>query len=240
MAVAPSIQEIQSLKLRTRTLRGVFGREVNRELYAPHNLLLKRLLDCLIAIPAAAVALPIVAVLAVAIKIVDPGPVFYTQKRIGINGRTVRVFKLRTMRKDAEHRLASHLASFPAARIQWERHFKLTDDPRIIPWIGKIMRLASLDELPQLFNILRGDMSLVGPRPFPPYHMKAFDEDFQALRTSVPPGLSGLWQVSSRSDGDLDTQKMQDTQYIQNWSIWLDLHILLQTVPAVLKGKGAR
>jgi Undecaprenyl-phosphate galactose phosphotransferase WbaP len=238
VALAPSVKDIDSLCLHAHTLRGDFGVDVSRGLYSPGNLLLKRLLDCLIALPAAAVTLPIVAVLAIAVAIVDPGPVFYVQSRIGLHGRMMRVYKLRTMRQDAETRLADHLARVPAARVEWERHFKLANDPRILPLIGKIMRRASLDELPQLLNVIRGEMSLVGPRPFPHYHMKAFDEDFQTLRTSVPPGLTGLWQVSSRSDGDLAAQRNQDTQYIQNWSIWLDLYILLQTVPAVFKGKG--
>ena len=102
------------------------------------------------------------------------------------------------------------------------------------------MRHTSFDELPQLWNVIRGDMSLVGPRPFPAYHMNSFDYEFRIIRVSVQPGMTGMWQVSSRSNGDLQVQKAQDLFYIRNWSIWLDIYILLQTVIVVLNGRGAK
>lgn len=200
----------------------------------------KRLLDLALGVPAAIVALPVVAVAALAVRIASGASPFYAQERIGLDGRRFEVVKLRTMYVDAERRLARYLDSHPEAREEWRSTFKLKDDPRILPVIGHALRASSIDELPQLWNILKGEMSLVGPRPFPDYHVEAFPEDFRVLRERVMPGLTGLWQITARSDSDLGVQEALDTRYIANWSIWMDLWILLQTPVAVVTGRGAR
>jgi lipopolysaccharide/colanic/teichoic acid biosynthesis glycosyltransferase len=176
---------------------------------------------------------------AVWIRLQSPGPAFFRQQREGQNGRRLTIYKLRTMHDGAPRLLDQYLDSHPAERESWYQYYKLKKDPRVIPGIGVFLRRYSLDELPQLWNVLRGDMSLVGPRPFPYYHLESFPAAFRALRASVMPGITGFWQVSERSDGNLVIQEAEDTYYIRNWSVWLDIYILLKTVSGFLSPKGA-
>lgn len=240
VVVAENAGGLPNLGLHTRNLGGALGLEVRFDLFRPGHLAVKRWVDLSVAVPLLLLAAPLIMVLALAVKAADPGRAFYRQRRVGRDGRELNVLKLRTMYADADIRLREHLDANPAARAEWARFFKLRDDPRILPAIGHFLRRSSLDELPQLWNIVCGEMSLVGPRPFPDYHMASFDPGFQSLRVSVPPGLTGLWQVSSRSGGDLEVQQEEDLFYIRNWSLWLDIYILLETFPAVLTSRGAR
>jgi lipopolysaccharide/colanic/teichoic acid biosynthesis glycosyltransferase len=181
----------------------------------------------------------VMAAAAVWIKLASRGPVFYRQMREGFAGRRFPVWKLRTMYLDGDRILEQWLESHPEDREHWRRHFKLRHDPRVLPVIGRLLRRTSLDELPQLWSVLKGEMSLVGPRPLPDYHLDQFPPEFRELRTRVLPGLTGLWQVSARGDGDVKVQEALDTYYIRNWSPWLDLYILARTVAAVLLARGA-
>jgi exopolysaccharide biosynthesis polyprenyl glycosylphosphotransferase len=233
-------QDIQTLWLRVRTLGNAVGIQFEWDPLLRHNRLLKRVIDLCIAIPVAIVFLPLILALALVIIVVDPGWPFYVQPRVGWRGRLIKIPKLRTMYRDASRRLDEHLDRDPAAKAEWERFFKLSNDPRILPVIGNFIRRASIDELPQLWSVIIGTMSLVGPRPFPQYHMNSFDAEFQHVRTIVPPGLTGLWQVTARSNGDLTVQRAHDLTYIRNWSVLLDLYILFQTVPAVMSFRGAK
>ena len=214
--------------------------KIKRQVNCGKTIWLKRAVDLTLGVFFLVVSLPIIAVLAICIKVLSKGPAFYSQERIGYAGKVIRIWKLRTMYTDSEQRLEKYLAENPEAHEQWHRCFKLDNDPRILPYIGTILRKSSLDELPQFLNVVRGDMTLVGPRPFPQYHLKHFPSTFQTLRQAVMPGLTGLWQVSERSNGDLTTQQRGDSTYIKHWSIKLDFQILVRTVICVLRCKGAK
>jgi len=171
---------------------------------------------------------------AIAIKLFSPGPVFFLQERVGRNKRRFKIYKFRTMVPNAEQLMPflenRNEISGPA--------FKIKNDPRITP-IGKFLRRSSIDELPQLFNVLKGDMSLVGPRPLPVRDYEGFNEDWQRRRFSVRPGITCLWQVNGRSSISFDQWMLLDLKYMDEWSLWLDLKILARTVPAVMRGSGA-
>ncbi|MBY5818570.1 sugar transferase [Rhizobium leguminosarum] len=201
--------------------------------------LVRRILDLAIAIPASIVVAPFIAIAAAAIYAIDPGPVFFRHTREGRSGKPVHVLKLRTMYQDAEQRLEAVFRDDPNMRAEWLSHFKLKDDPRVLPVIGHMLRSSSIDELPQLANIIAGQMAIVGPRPFPEYHLSAMDSGFRDKRRSVTPGLTGLWQISERSNADIELQQQLDEFYIDNRSLWLDCQILLSTIPAVFKRGGA-
>ena len=237
--LVPDLVGVQSLWTVSRDLGGILGLELQKNLLVPTNRVLKRILDCALAIPLSIIALPIVLLSAICIKLISPGPAFFRQKREGQDGTSINIWKLRTMYPNADDLLRKHLETTPDARFMWERYYKLRKDPRILPGIGTILRRLSIDELPQLWNVLMGEMSLVGPRPFPYYHLEGFSETFRALRRSVTPGLTGLWQVSERSDGDLQTQEAQDTYYIRNWSLWFDIYLLIKTIEKLLRPNGA-
>lgn len=238
--IVPETTDVPTLWLAVRHFGAATGLEFVDPLRGGLSHGIKRGLELCVAVPALLLSLPIIAVMATAIKIVSPGPAFYVQHRVGWKGRTVAVPKLRSMYVDAEARLKDVLAADPEALREWDLYLKLTHDPRVLPVIGSFIRKTSFDELPQLWSVVRGDLSLVGPRPFPAYHTDKFPSEFQALRASVRPGLTGLWQVSDRSDADLREQETIDTFYIRNWSLWLDAYIVLQTIPAMFSGRGAR
>lgn len=199
---------------------------------------LKKMLDRTGAFLLLAVTFPLWLFAAAGIKLSDPGPVFYRQKRSGLYGREFGMWKFRTMYRDADKRLDEVKAAY--GNDMDGPIFKLEHDPRIFPF-GRFLRKFSIDELPQFINVLKGEMSLVGPRPLPVYETEAFTSDAHRRRLSVLPGVTGYWQIAGRSDiKEFERLVELDMRYIDQWSLWLDIKLLLKTVPAVLFARGAR
>ena len=182
--------------------------------------------------------LPIIAVIALLIKRESPGPVFFAHIRIGKDGKEIPTFKFRSMYEDAEERLEKLINENPNLKEEWEKNFKLKKDPRITK-VGSFLRKTSLDELPQIFNVLRGEMNFVGPRPVVQKEIDKYYKDNAVYYYMVKPGITGLWQVSGRSDTDYDFRIKTDKWYVINWSLWLDIIILFKTIKVVLHREGA-
>jgi Undecaprenyl-phosphate galactose phosphotransferase WbaP len=216
---------------------GLFGYGVQHAALRPVARAVKRLVDIVGAGLALCLLAPAFAVVALLIRMDAPGAVFYRQERMGQEGRIFTVLKFRTMYTNAEEKLADILASDPDRRREYEQYHKLQDDPRVTR-MGQFLRRYSLDEMPQLLNVLKGDMSLVGPRAYMPGELGQMNGLAQAV-LQTPPGITGLWQVSGRNHVSFADRVNLDIHYIQNWSPWLDLYLLVRTLPVVFSGDGA-
>jgi undecaprenyl-phosphate galactose phosphotransferase len=215
----------------------VLAFEIENNLSKPVNTVIKKCFDMvvsLILIPVLAVPM---ALLSFLVKIDSKGPVIFSQDRIGENGRLFRCLKFRTMLGDAEENLSALLKNDPEAFREWQKHWKLRDDPRVTR-IGRFLRMTSLDELPQIFNVLKGEMSLVGPRPYLPIERQEIGRQGETILLSKP-GITGLWQVSGRSETSYQYRMSLDLWYVRNWNLWLDVVILLKTIRIVFKKEGA-
>ncbi|RPI95345.1 MAG: lipid carrier--UDP-N-acetylgalactosaminyltransferase [Chloroflexi bacterium] len=211
--------------------------EVQQNLVPLDNELLKRTMDIVITLTLGLALLPILLFVALLIHLDAPGPIFYTQERLGKDGHKIRIYKFRSMHVNADKVLAEYLAENPSAREEWLRNQKLRNDPRVTR-TGKWIRQFSIDEIPQLFNVLKGDMSVVGPRPIMLEQKALYGHGIDLYR-SVRPGLTGFWQVSGRNHTSFHQRTLFDIYYIRNWSVWLDIHILFRTVWVVLSRDGA-
>ncbi|MDR2479642.1 MAG: undecaprenyl-phosphate galactose phosphotransferase WbaP [Treponema sp.] len=233
----PDFFNITNIWMSVRDFDGVLGLVTSHKLKMFWNLGIKRFVDLTLVIFGGLLVLPLLLFIALLIKLSSPGPVLYGHKRLGMNGSYFTAWKFRSMVVDSAERLRQLLESDPEIKKEWEENHKLRDDPRITK-IGKILRRTSFDEFPQLINILKGEMSLVGPRPIVDAEVEKYGEDYGRI-FSVKPGLTGLWQVSGRSDTDYNERVSYDTYYLQSWSVWLDLYVLLKTFGVVIRGKGA-
>lgn len=215
-----------------------FAFEMKNNLSNPFNIVVKRCFDIMVSVFLLPfLSLPMAAIAAL-IRIDSKGKAMFSQERIGKKGVLFRCYKFRTMYEDAEEKLAALLNKDQETREKWEKNWKLNDDPRVTR-IGRFLRTTSLDELPQIFNVLKGEMSLVGPRPVTHDEIDLYYKDMAELCFCVLPGITGLWQVSGRSNTSYDYRISLDSWYVRNWNLWLDVVILLKTIRIVIKREGA-
>ena len=236
------VPELFGLPTSNITARGIMEEQavilrVQNNLARKSNRVMKRIFDIGATVCGGILILPILAIVAILIYIDSPGPIVFGHKRVGQGGKEFPCYKFRSMVPNAQEALEVYLKENPAAREEWERDFKLKDDSRVTR-IGKFLRKTSLDELPQLWNVLVGDMSLVGPRPIVRDEIVKYGDYINDFYL-VPPGITGVWQVSGRSDTTYEERVLMDSWYVHNWSVWIDIVYLLKTVLAVVKSKGA-
>lgn len=237
LLIIPNLFGISSLWVEPKDLAGVLGVEVRQQLLLPGPRITKFVLEFAIAIVLSLLMLPLIAIVAILIQLDSPGPVFYGHKRLGKRGKTFTAWKFRTMARNADQILVDHLSRHPEAKQAWQQDRKLKNDPRITR-VGHLLRRSSLDELPQLWNVLCREMSLVGPRPIVDEEVQHYQEKFE-LYKRVLPGITGLWQVSGRNNTTYLERVNLDAYYVRNWSVWLDIYILLKTIWVVIRGNGA-
>jgi len=220
-----------------RDLGGILGIEIRQQLLRLGPKFAKAFVDLIVAVIALLIAVPLIPIIALLIKLDSNGPVFYRQIRYGKDGRPFKAWKFRTMVVNADIVLKEYLAEHPELKQEWDRDQKLRNDPRVTR-IGKFLRKTSLDELPQIFNVIKGEMSVVGPRPIFEDQIDLYGK-YYSLYIKVKPGITGLWQVSGRNELSFKERVVLDAYYVRNWSVWLDIYILARTVPVALFGKGA-
>lgn len=237
LLIIPDLFEFSSLWVSAKDMGGILGLEVRQTLLLPGPRLAKFLIDLAATLIGGLFILPLIVVIAVLIRLDSPGPIFYSQTRIGQGGHHFKAWKFRTMVKNADIALLDYLDKHPDLREAWERDQKLRRDPRVTR-IGGFLRRTSLDELPQLWNILRGEMSLVGPRPIVDEEVEKYGDKFELFKKVIP-GLTGLWQVSGRNNITYEERVSLDAYYVRNWSVWLDVYILLRTIWVVITAEGA-
>ena len=233
----PNFYNISSIWMSVRDFSGVLGIDTSNKLNMTVNLLIKRIMDICVVVFGGIVILPFLLIIGLIIKLDSPGSILYKHERLGINGKRFYAYKFRTMVQDADIIMRHLLETDPELRKEWEKKHKLQKDPRTTK-IGKFLRRTSIDEFPQLINILKGEMSLVGPRPIVDSEIKKYGEDYNRV-FSVKPGLTGLWQVSGRSDSNYLDRVAYDIYYQQSWSGWLDFLIIFKNFGVVIIGKGA-
>ena len=235
--MVPGLNGLSSVGVEIRDVSRILALELRKSLLMAGPRAVKRCIDLLFAFVLLVTLAPLLVLIAALIRLESSGPAMYRQSRIGLDRETFYVWKFRTMVANADEILGAYLAGHSAARAEWDRDQKLRNDPRITR-IGRFLRKTSLDELPQLVNVLTGEMSLVGPRPIVDSEVSKYGASF-ALYTQVIPGLTGLWQVSGRNLTTYTERVELDTYYVRNWSPWLDIYLLARTVKVVVTGYGA-
>ncbi|HEY0758376.1 MAG TPA: undecaprenyl-phosphate galactose phosphotransferase WbaP [Acidisarcina sp.] len=235
--VIPDLFGIKSISVAAKDICGILALEVGQRLTSFAPQLFKRTFDLAVSVTVAILISPVLLILCAAVYLSSPGPIFYGQSRIGRDNQRFKVWKFRSMVVGADAVLKSHLDADAALREEWERDHKLKRDPRVT-WAGRILRKTSLDELPQLWNVICGDMSLVGPRPIVQSEVEKYGQTFVQYQR-VTPGVTGLWQISGRNNTTYDLRTRIDDYYVRNWSLSLDIYILFRTFKTIFFSEGA-
>lgn len=235
--VIPALSQLQTAGVEVEQLETVLLMKFRYNLLRIESRVAKRIFDLVIAGLSCIICIPLITIIALLIKVSSQGPIFFIQARLGKDQKLFPCYKFRTMYLDAPKRLEKALQSSPLVKSEWEKYLKISNDPRVIP-LGKFLRRTSLDELPQLWNVIKGEMSMVGPRPYLPFEVENMEKRMGII-TRVTPGITGLWQVSGRSELPFKERLQLDEYYVKNWSIWTDIVILVKTIKVFLKAEGA-